>query len=134
MMQKAHKIAAFLLLGLFGLMVLHQAFPHLHHQHQDSYSHSDVAHTGEHHHHDNGSHEDEESPYGFFGFFMDMHVHSSVSTDIIVERQIVEHRTDTNENVVKTNSGLTTNRRFIIRSTTILILSFHPSIYGGHHL
>ena len=42
---------------------------------------------------------------GFFGFFMDMHVHSSVSTDIIVERQIVEHRTDTNENVVKTNSG-----------------------------
>ena len=71
-------------------MVLHQAFPHLHHQHQDSHSHShsDVAHTGEHHHHDNGSHEDEESPYGFFGFFMDMHVHSTVSTDIIVERQI----------------------------------------------
>ena len=106
-MQKANKIAAFFFLGLFGLMMLHQAFPHLHHQHQDSHSHShsDVAHTGEHHHHDNGSHEDEESPYGFFGFFMDMHVHSTVSTDIIVERQIVEHRTDTNENVVKTYSG-----------------------------
>ena len=92
-MQKANKIAAFFFLGLFALMVLHQAFPHLHHQHQDSHSHSDVAHTGEHHHHDNGSHED------------DMHVHSTVSTDIIVERQIVEHRTDTNENVVKTYSG-----------------------------
>lgn len=104
MMQKANKIAAYFFLGLFGLLVLHQAYPHLHHQHEgvDSHSHSDIAHTGEHHHHDDSSHEDEDSPYGFFRFFMDMHVHSSVSNEIVVfERPTVERQSDTNDNLVK---------------------------------
>jgi hypothetical protein len=95
-MQKANKISAFFFLGLFSLIMLHQAFPHLHHQHEDSHSHSGVAHPGDHHHHhENGSGENEDSPYGFFdffGFFMDMHVHSASSGgDIFVlKRHSVE--------------------------------------------
>lgn len=76
-------------------MMMHQAFPHLHHQHEDTHthSHSDVAHSGEHHHHDDGSSEKEESHNGFFDFFMDMHVHSSVSSDIVVlKRSTVEQQ------------------------------------------
>ncbi len=101
-MQKRNKIAAFFFLGLFSLMTLHQAFPHLHHQHEDSHSHSDIAHTDEHHHHDDSSHEKEESPYGFFDFFLDMHVHSTVSNDIVVlRRNMVEQQTIVDKKVAK---------------------------------
>ncbi|HBY67547.1 MAG: hypothetical protein CME35_01155 [Gramella sp.] len=104
-MQKPNKIAAFFFLGLFSLMMLHQVFPHLHHQHEETHSHSDIAHTGEHHHHDDSSHEKEESPYGFFGFFMDMHVHSTVSSDIVVlKRNTFEQQTIVDDNVVKLTS------------------------------
>ena len=104
-MQKPNKIAAFFFLGLFSLMMLHQVFPHLHHQHEDAHSHSDIAHTGEHHHHDDSSHEKKESPYGFFGFFMDMHVHSTVSSDIVVlKRNTFEQQTIVDDNVVKPTS------------------------------
>ncbi|MDC7994104.1 hypothetical protein [Altibacter sp. HG106] len=104
-MQKPNKIAAFFFLGLFSLMMLHQVFPHLHHQHEETHSHSDIAHTGEHHHHDDSSHEKEESPYGFFGFFMDMHVHSTVSSDIVVlKKNTFEQQTIVDYNVVKPTS------------------------------
>jgi len=92
-MQKANKISAFFFLGLFSLMMLHQAFPHLHHQHEDSHSHSNVTHSGE-HHHDDGSKENEESPFGFFDLFMDMHVHSTSSNEVVVfERNLIERQT-----------------------------------------
>ena len=111
-MQKPNKIAAFFFLGLFSLMMLHQVFPHLHHQHEDSHSHSDIAHTGEHHHHDDDSH-DEESPYGFLGLFMDMHVHSTVSSDIVLlERKTIEQQTVVEKDVAK--SSFETQNIFLI--------------------
>lgn len=101
-MQTPNKIAAFFFLGLFSFMMLHQVFPHLHHQHEDSHSHSDIAHTGEHHHHDDSSQEKEDSPYGFFGFVMDMHIHSTVSNDIVLlERNTIEQQTVVDNNVAK---------------------------------
>ncbi|PHQ27928.1 hypothetical protein [Leeuwenhoekiella nanhaiensis] len=100
-MQKPNKIAAFFFLGLFSLMMLHQVFSHLHHQHEDAHSHSDIAHTGEHHRHDDDSH-DEESSYGFLGLFMEMHVHSTVSSDIVLlERNTIEQQTVVEKDVVK---------------------------------
>ena len=101
-MQKPNKIAAFFFLGLFSLMMLHQVFPHLHHQHEDSHSHSDIAHNGEHHHQDDSSQEKEDSPYGFFGFVMDMHIHSTVSSDIVLlERNTIEKKTVVDKDVAK---------------------------------
>jgi|TARA_R110002012_G_scaffold55531_1_gene141764 hypothetical protein len=103
-MQKPIKIAAFFFLGLFSLMMLHQVFPHLHHQHEDSHSHSDIAHTGEHHHHDDSSQEKEDSPYGFFGFVMDMHTHSTVSGDVVLfERNTIEKQTVVEKDVAKSS-------------------------------
>jgi hypothetical protein len=101
-MQKPNKIAAFFFLGLFSLMMLHQVFPHLHHQHEDSHSHSDIAHSGEHHHHDDSSQENEESSYGFFDLFMDVHTHTSVSSDIVVlKRNTIEQQTKVDKDVAK---------------------------------
>ena len=123
-MQRRNKISAFFFLGLFSLMILHQAFPHLHHQHEDSHSHTDIAHTGEHHHHDDGSQKSEDSPYGFFGFFMDMHVHSTVSSDIVVlKRNTVEQRTTVDKDVG--NSALETHR-LVFRDTG---QNENPSVY-----
>ena len=101
-MQKPNKIAAFFFLGLFSLMMLHQMFPHLHHQHEKAHSHSDIVHSGEHHHHDNSSKEKEDSPYGFFGFVMDMHIHSPVSSDIVLlEKNTIEKKTVVDKEVAK---------------------------------
>jgi hypothetical protein len=101
-MQKANKISAFFFLGLFSLMLLHQFFPHLHHQHEDSHSHSDIVHSVEHHHHDNDSEEKEEVPSGFFDFFMDVHAHSSFSSDIVVlKRNTIEQQTNVDKDVAK---------------------------------
>ncbi len=94
-------------------MVLHQAFPHLHHQHEDSHSHSDIAHTGEHHHHDDNPEENEDSPFGFFGFLMDMHVHSTVSSDVVVlKRNTVEQQIIVNKDVAE--SAIDVRRPFLI--------------------
>lgn len=112
-MQKVNKISAFFFLGLFSLIVLHQAFPHLHHQHGDSHSHSEIAHSDEHHHHDDGSKEKEESPYGFFGFFMDMHVHSTVSSDIVVlKRNTVGQQTVVYKDIA--DNAFDTQRLFLL--------------------
>ncbi|MEX0995865.1 MAG: hypothetical protein WDZ45_02310 [Flavobacteriaceae bacterium] len=103
-MHKASKISAFFFLGLFSLMLLHQIFPHLHHQHEDS--HSDIAHSDEHHHHDNKQ-EKEEPTYGFFDLFMDVHSHSSFSSDIVVlKRNTVEQQTIVDKNVAKTSFNI----------------------------
>jgi len=102
-MQKPNKIAAFFFLGLFSLMMLHQVLPHLHHQHEDAHSHSDIAHSGEHHHHDDDSQE-EDSSNGLLGLFMDMHVHSTVSSDIVLlERNSCEQQTVVEKDVAKSS-------------------------------
>ena len=87
-------------------MVLHQSIPHVHHQHEDSHSHSDLAHSEGHHHHDDSSQENEDSSYDFFGFFMDMHVHSTVSSDIaILKRKTVEQQTIVDKDVANNDFG-----------------------------
>jgi len=105
-MGKHVQIKSFLFLGIFSMLLLHQTLPHLHHQHEDSHSHeashshSDVAHSGEHHHHNDSSQENEKSPYGFFGILMDMHVHSTVSSDIVVVKtNTVEQQTNVDKDV-----------------------------------
>ncbi len=125
-MQKPNKISAFFFLGLFSLMMLHQALPHLHHQHEDSHSHSDVVDYNEHHHHDDGSKENEESPYGFFGFLMDMHVHSTVSSDIVVlKRNTVEQQTVADKDVA--NNTFDTQRIFLIdHGQNVSPTIYHP--------
>jgi hypothetical protein len=95
-MYKANKISAFFFLGLFSLMMLHQIFPHVHNQHEKSHSH--VAHSDHNHHHDHSSKENEESSYGFFDFFMDMHIHTTSSSEVVVfESNPIERHNEIDE-------------------------------------
>lgn len=95
LVQKANKISALFFLGLFSLIMLHQAFPHLHDQNEDSHSHSEVAHS--HQHHDNQ--ENQDSDLGFIGFFMDMHVHATSSGDIVVSERTVIERSNVDKDI-----------------------------------
>tara|TARA_R110000772_G_scaffold77473_2_gene166825 strand:+ start:9 stop:461 length:453 start_codon:yes stop_codon:yes gene_type:complete len=134
-MQKPNKIAAFFFLGLFSLMLLHQVFPHLHHQHEESHSHSDIAHNGELHHHDDSSQEKEDFPYGFFGFVMDMHTHSTVSGDIVLlERNTIEKQTIVDKDV--TNSAVEIEGIFSVeyRQNSKQSVYYPPNNYFNSYL
>jgi len=79
-MQKCNHIKALFFLGIFSLLLMHQVVPHLHHQHEVEHTHKDVAHSEDHHHH---APEKESSNTGFLDLFLDMHVHSVVSSEIL---------------------------------------------------
>lgn len=80
-MQKCNHIKALFFLGIFSMLLLHQVVPHLHHQHEVELTHKDVAHGDSHHRH---TPEKESSKKGFLDLFLDMHVHSVVSSEILL--------------------------------------------------
>lgn len=77
-----------ILLGIFSMIILHQAFPHLHHQHHENdqhmHDHMELTHSDRHHHDNNGERSQEASALNFLGLLMDLHVHSTISSDITV--------------------------------------------------
>ena len=68
------------------MFLLHQGLPHLNHQHDIEHTHKAVAHDDNHsHHHDVP---EQESPKkGFLDLFLEMHVHSVVSHEILLTHQ-----------------------------------------------
>ena len=82
-MHKHEHIKALFFLGIFSMLLLHQVLPHLHHQHDVEHTHKAVAHSDTHdHHHDVP--EKKSSNKGLLGLFLEMHVHSVVSNEILV--------------------------------------------------
>ena len=85
-MQKYKHIKALFFLGIFSLLLLHQVVPHWHHQHEVKHTHKAVSHSGNHsHHHDVPK--KESSKKGFLDLFLEMHVHSVVSNEVIVTHE-----------------------------------------------
>ena len=82
-MQKHNHIKTLFFLGIFSIFLLHQVAPHLHHQHEVEHTHKAVANSDTHsHHHDVP---EKESPNkGFLDLFLEMHVHSVVSSEILL--------------------------------------------------
>jgi ABC-type Zn2+ transport system substrate-binding protein/surface adhesin len=82
-MHKHKHIKALFFLGIFSMLLLHQVLPHWHHQHEVEHSHKAVAHSDTHdHHHDVP--EKENSKKGLLDLFLEMHIHSVVSNEILV--------------------------------------------------
>tara|TARA_R110002074_G_scaffold15862_2_gene53698 strand:+ start:95 stop:529 length:435 start_codon:yes stop_codon:yes gene_type:complete len=86
-MQKHNNIKALFFLGIFSMLLLHQVLPHWHHEHEVEHTHKAVAHSDTHsHHHDLP---EKESPNkGFLDLFLEMHVHSVVSNEILLTHEI----------------------------------------------
>ena len=86
-MQKHKHIKALFFLGIFSMLLLHQVLPHWHHEHEVEHTHKAVANSNTHsHHHDVP---EKESPNkGFLDLFLEMHVHSVVSNEILLTHEI----------------------------------------------
>ena len=85
-MQKHNHIKALFFLGVFSMLLLHQVLPHLHHEHDVEHTHKAVASSHTHsHHHDVP--EKESSNKGFLDLFLEMHVHSLVSNEILLTQE-----------------------------------------------
>jgi len=85
-MQKHHNIKALFFLGIFSMLLLHQVLPHWHHENEVEHTHNTIEHNDTliHHHHNS----DTQSPLiGFIDLFLEMHVHSVMSNDILLTDQ-----------------------------------------------
>ena len=85
-MEKHNLIKALFFLGIFSLLLLHQVVPHWHYQHEVEHTHKAVAHSDNHsHHHDVP--EKESSNKGLLDLFLEMHVHSVVSNEVVLTHE-----------------------------------------------
>jgi len=87
-MQKHNNIKALFFLGIFSMLLLHQVLPHWHHEHEVEHSNKAVAHNNSHshsHHHDVP--EKESSNKGLLDLFLDIHVHSVVTNEILLTHE-----------------------------------------------
>jgi hypothetical protein len=85
-MQKHKHIKVLFFLGIFSMLLLHQVLPHWHHEHDLEHTHKAVANSDTHsHHHDVP---EKESPNkGFLDLFLEMHVHSVVTNEILLTHE-----------------------------------------------
>jgi hypothetical protein len=85
-MQKHNNIKALFFLGIFSLLLLHQVLPHWHNEHDVEQTHKAFANSDTHSHlHDEP---EKESPNkGFLDLFLEMHVHSVVTNEILLTHE-----------------------------------------------
>jgi hypothetical protein len=129
-MQKHKQIKAFFFLGIFGLLLLHQLLPHLHHQH---HSHEVIAHSASHgHHHDDS---DEESPKkGLLDLFLEFHIHSLVTNEVLITNESTVKKVNV-KNLVNTAIFHSHPRVFISFDVVEKLAKYHPpNIYFNPYL
>jgi zinc transporter ZupT len=81
-MHLKDKIKAFFFLGVFGMLLMHQVFPHLHHEH-DNVNH-EVAQTDHGHSHDHDHDKNQDKKNGFFSFLFSTHTHISNAGEVLI--------------------------------------------------
>jgi zinc transporter ZupT len=85
-MQKNNHIKALFFLGIFSVLLFHHILPHWHHEHDVEHTHKAVANSDTHsHHHDVP--EKESSKKEFLDLFLDIHVHSISSNEILLTQE-----------------------------------------------
>lgn len=119
-MQKYNNIKALFFLGIFNLLLLHQALSHLHHQHEVEHTHKSVAHNDSHsHQHDVP--EKENSKKDFLSLFLDLHVHSLMSNELLLTHESSVKQLSVKKNVStpisNTNYSIYTNYDEVEKAT-----------------
>ncbi len=84
------QIKAFILLGLFSLILLHQMIPHIHQEHQVAHDHGSQEHThSQDHHHEKQS----KNSQGLFSILLTTHSHGGSNSEVPVVKISIEHIT-----------------------------------------
>lgn len=86
-MQLANQIKAFFFLGIFSMLLLHQVFPHLHHEKENAKH--EIAQTDHGHSHDHDHDKDQDEKNGFFSFLFSTHTHLSNSSEVLIVENTV---------------------------------------------
>jgi hypothetical protein len=86
-MQLAIQIKAFFFLGIFSMLLMHQVFPHLHHE-QENTDH-EIAQTDHGHSHEHDHDKDQDEKNGFFSFLFSTHTHLSNSSEVLIVENTV---------------------------------------------
>ncbi len=100
-MQKHLKTKALFFLGIFSMLLVHQAVPHQHHELQSDGECCEIAHD---HHHDhihaesNGDHPKK----GFFHWFLEVHIHTNSFADVFVPEQVAAKKISVDKELAKT--------------------------------
>lgn len=100
-MRNNRNIKALFFLGIFSMLLMHQVVPHWHHQHQEEHQHSEVAHSHN-HEHQHEKPEQENSEKGFFDWFVEMHVHTNTTIDVLVLKESTVKKITVEKEAVKT--------------------------------
>jgi len=110
LMDKYNHIKALFFLGIFSIILLHQAVPHLHHQHEVGHSHSAVVHGDSHSHDHRHEVPEKENPSkGFLDLFLEMHVHSISANEILLIHESSIKQLDVKKNISKVVSVVHSN-------------------------
>ncbi|WP_405382300.1 hypothetical protein [Maribacter sp. LLG6340-A2] len=107
-MRNNQNIKALFFLGIFSMLLMHQVVPHWHHEHQEKHQHSEVAHTHNHEHNHKTSKKDN-SKKGFFDWFVEMHVHTNTTPDVLVLKEVTVKKITVEKESVKTLFPVTVN-------------------------
>lgn len=85
-----NQIKAFIFLGLFSLMLIHQIIPHLHHEHQEEHDHGLTEHS---HSHDDQQEKQSKNSQDLFSILLAMHSHGGSNSEVPVVKISIEHIT-----------------------------------------
>lgn len=125
-MQQYSKIASSFLLGVFGIFMLHQFLPHVHHDHNKvevSFEHSSPDH---HHHHDKDQQEEGAHADGLFNFLLNIHAHTLLPGNHSSIESLGNHQLGNFKNSIDQPIILTSNFE-VISNAWIVSLQVHPA-------
>jgi len=126
-MQKHNHIKALFFLGIFSMLLLHQVLPHLHHEHDLEHTHKAVSNSDTHgHHHD--APEKESPNRGFLDLFLEMHVHTVVSNEILITHESNTKHFE-NKKDISTSVSIVHYHSPISYDETEKIKVYHPPNY-----
>lgn len=85
-----HQIKAFILLGIFSLMLLHHMIPHLHHESQEAHDHGSTEHT---HSRDHQHEKHSTNSQDLFSVLLALHSHGGSHSEVPIVKISIEHIT-----------------------------------------
>jgi len=97
-MQKHKHIKALFFLGIFSMLLMHQVLPHWHLEDEVEHTHSAITGSDTHSHHHHNS--EKPSPLiDFLDLFLEMHVHSVMSNDMLLTYQSIVKQLEAKKNI-----------------------------------
>ncbi|MEM8568476.1 MAG: hypothetical protein AAGF85_18595 [Bacteroidota bacterium] len=118
--QRYSKIISVFLLGVFGLFLLHQFLPHVHHDHD--HVEVSIEHSDSHHDH----HNECDNDGGSFHFLLSIHAHTLLSSNHFSLEGFGNHQLGHFKNSIDQSAILISNFKVIQDECSVAPRAHHP--------